>query len=432
VAAFTKDGGRAFDAEARPGQTLNASAVVKAVVADKADGVFLATNDINAGAGAPRRAATVPPYAAPRAPAGSRPSPSRMFPLPLPTPPTDVIQALRKLPTPVQIFLGDSLMDATLAARAGPAAVAGVRGSDVAFGSPEFISAFGKFTAGTGIEYTPKAARAYDATTALLTAFAAAAPPKGGPEILEQLQKVRFQGVSGPVAFDEAGDLEVAPGAQLYDVIEFDKRGAVVKSAAAPAAAAAGAGAGAAPAAGAAGVPAAAGAAAAPVVAAPVVTAPAAAAAVPPATAAAPGAAAALPAAAAATAPAGAALPAAAAGAAAPAALPAAGGMAMPKAAPKAPPAAAAPASDAAAAEVPQPLLPSAVPKAAPQVALTAAAPPAAAPAAAAAAAEAPRPLLPSAVPKPLVPSAGAPADAGGVPPAGATVSAPAGRRRLW
>ena len=46
VAAFTKHGGKVFDAEAAPGTALDPTAVVGAVKAYKADGVFLATNNI--------------------------------------------------------------------------------------------------------------------------------------------------------------------------------------------------------------------------------------------------------------------------------------------------------------------------------------------------------------------------------------------------
>jgi S-DNA-T family DNA segregation ATPase FtsK/SpoIIIE len=140
---------------------------------------------------------------------------------------------LRKLPGPLQIFVGDALMDPALAARAGgPAAVAGVRGSDVSDGSPEFAGAFQAYAKSRGIRYTPKAARAYDAAAALLEAYRLAAEPKGGPEILEALARVRFEGKSGPVAFDDNGDLVVARGAKLYDVVEFGPAGSVAKAAA--------------------------------------------------------------------------------------------------------------------------------------------------------------------------------------------------------
>lgn len=53
-------------------------------------------------------------------------------------------------------------------------------------------------TAGTG--------QAYDAVTALLKAYAAAPTPKSGAAVAQLIPKQRFQGVTGPVAFDEFGD----------------------------------------------------------------------------------------------------------------------------------------------------------------------------------------------------------------------------------
>jgi ABC-type branched-subunit amino acid transport system substrate-binding protein len=54
-------------------------------------------------------------------------------------------------------------------------------------------------TAGTG--------QAYDAVTALLMAYAAAPAPKKGADVAQLVPKQRFQGVTGPVEFDEVGDL---------------------------------------------------------------------------------------------------------------------------------------------------------------------------------------------------------------------------------
>lgn len=54
-------------------------------------------------------------------------------------------------------------------------------------------------TAGTG--------QAYDAVTSLLKAYAAAPAPKRGAYVAQLIPKQRFQGVTGPVEFDEAGDL---------------------------------------------------------------------------------------------------------------------------------------------------------------------------------------------------------------------------------
>ena len=125
----------------------------------------------------------------------------------------------------VKIFGGDSINDPAMPARAGAAAIAGVQASDVSFGSPEFVAAFKEFTKGK-IPYSSKAAHAYDAAWALMEAYRRAAEPKDGPQILAELASVKFQGKSGPIAFDEFGDLKFDP-ATSYVVTEFDKTGNV-------------------------------------------------------------------------------------------------------------------------------------------------------------------------------------------------------------
>lgn len=127
--------------------------------------------------------------------------------------------------TGVKVFGGDSLMDAAVAAAAGPAAALGVRGTDTAFGSASFVAAFKEFTGGK-VAYNSKAAAAYDAVIALLDAYRRAAPPKEGPQILAALQDVRFLGKTGPVSFDEFGDRLFVP-TESYDVGEFDRTGNV-------------------------------------------------------------------------------------------------------------------------------------------------------------------------------------------------------------
>jgi branched-chain amino acid transport system substrate-binding protein len=124
----------------------------------------------------------------------------------------------------VKIFGGDSMMDASVAKAAGLGAALGVRGSDVSFGSPDFVAAFKDFTAGKGIEYNAKAAHAYDAAVALMEAWRRSPQTKEGAAILAELGNVRFQGKAGPVAFDEYGDLKYDP-ASTYNVLEFDKSG---------------------------------------------------------------------------------------------------------------------------------------------------------------------------------------------------------------
>jgi branched-chain amino acid transport system substrate-binding protein len=162
-------------------------------------------------------------------------APSRPFgpqtrpPAFLPWPPTaralsDLLKAVRAARKNIRIFGGDSLMDAQVAKAAGAANALGVRGSDVSFGSPEFVEAFNEFTKGKGIEYNAKAAHAYDAAVALMEAYRRAPQTKEGPAILAELANVRFQGKSGPIAFDEYGDLKYDP-VSSYNVLEFDKAG---------------------------------------------------------------------------------------------------------------------------------------------------------------------------------------------------------------
>ncbi|KIZ04521.1 hypothetical protein MNEG_3430 [Monoraphidium neglectum] len=194
IAAFTRDGGKAFNVEV-PAQApnKNASDIVDAVRARSANGVFIATNDLAWGA--------------------------------------DIIKALRTAQPPlsaVTIFGGDSLMDATVPLRIGAALAKGVRGSDVTFGSPAFVAAFKTYTAGKNISYVPKASHAYDAAEALIEAYRRAEAPKDGKAILAQLADVRFKGVSGPIAFNEFGDLKYDPkGPRLYTVTEFGADGSI-------------------------------------------------------------------------------------------------------------------------------------------------------------------------------------------------------------
>jgi ABC-type branched-subunit amino acid transport system substrate-binding protein len=115
-------------------------------------------------------------------------------------------------------------MDGTVPALIGAAAAAGVRGSEVSPGSPEFQAAFKEFTAGNNVSYVAKAAHAYDAAVALMEAFRLAKEPKAGPDIAAALSGVRFPGKSGPIAFDEAGDLEFDPrsnGTDYYTILEY-------------------------------------------------------------------------------------------------------------------------------------------------------------------------------------------------------------------
>jgi hypothetical protein len=62
------------------------------------------------------------------------------------------------------------------------------------------------FNKGRNTTFVGKAAAAYDATVALLDAYRRAAPPKLGPDVLKELFNVKFQGKSGLISFDDAGE----------------------------------------------------------------------------------------------------------------------------------------------------------------------------------------------------------------------------------
>lgn len=79
------------------------------------------------------------------------------------------------------------------------------------------------------ISYVAKAAHAYDAIWALFEAYRRAPDPKAGPQIMAQLAGVTFPGVSGPIAFDDYGDLAYDPRTS-YDVAEFKKDGSIAVS----------------------------------------------------------------------------------------------------------------------------------------------------------------------------------------------------------
>ena len=139
-----------------------------------------------------------------------------------------LVKAAKAAPRKLAIFLGDSGMDPTVAALAGPGVMEGVRGSDVAFGDPAFVAAFQDYAKAKGrnASYVAKAAHAYDATAALLEAYRRAPDPKGGAEVLAELAGVRLaKGKSGiPLVFDEAGDAAFEPRLS-YAVSEFDAAG---------------------------------------------------------------------------------------------------------------------------------------------------------------------------------------------------------------
>lgn len=187
IAAFTKEGGKAFPV-AVPLGSSDISGVLAEIQKQQPDGVFIASNQVLWGA--------------------------------------DLIKTLKSKKSNVKVFLGDSMMDPTVAEAAGKANAVGIRGTDVSFGTPAFVKAFNAHVAGKDINYVAKASHAYDAAQALLEAYRRAAEPKGGPQILAELPNVKFMGKAGPVAFDEYGDLKYDP-ATSYDISEFKADGSV-------------------------------------------------------------------------------------------------------------------------------------------------------------------------------------------------------------
>lgn len=120
------------------------------------------------------------------------------------------------------------VLDPVAARVAGAAAMAGVRGSDLAFGDPAFVADFIR-GAPPNASYASSAARAYDAVEALLEAYKRAGPsPKAGPALRASLAAVRIaKGKAGtPVVFDEYGDAPYDPE-RSYSVAEFDDKGQV-------------------------------------------------------------------------------------------------------------------------------------------------------------------------------------------------------------
>lgn len=65
------------------------------------------------------------------------------------------MKAVRAQYPKVVVFGGDAVMDPSVAAIAGDAAT-GVQGTDVSFGSPEFVAAWRRYTARRNISYLAK------------------------------------------------------------------------------------------------------------------------------------------------------------------------------------------------------------------------------------------------------------------------------------
>lgn len=95
------------------------------------------------------------------------------------------------------IFAGDALSDymlyEQLAGR--PSLINTFTSTSVSPGSREFVQAYSSFTGSDpSTNYQAFAAHAYDAVTALLRAYQAAAAPKDGAAVKAQLDKLDFQG----------------------------------------------------------------------------------------------------------------------------------------------------------------------------------------------------------------------------------------------
>ena len=118
------------------------------------------------------------------------------------------------------------VLDPVAARVAGAAAMAGVRGSDLAFGDPAFVADVTRRF--PNASYVSSAAHAYDAVEALLEAYKRAPEPKAGPALRAALAGVKIaKGKAGvPVVFDEYGDAPYDPE-RSYSVAEFDDKGQI-------------------------------------------------------------------------------------------------------------------------------------------------------------------------------------------------------------
>jgi ABC-type branched-subunit amino acid transport system substrate-binding protein len=76
-----------------------------------------------------------------------------------------------------------------------PSLISSLTSTSVSPGSREFVQAFSNFTrSDPSTSYQAYAAHAYDAVAALLRAYKAAAAPKDGTAVKEQLNKTDFKG----------------------------------------------------------------------------------------------------------------------------------------------------------------------------------------------------------------------------------------------
>eukprot|EP00775_Hariotina_reticulata_P012158 gene12158-12296_t len=90
--------------------------------------------------------------------------------------------------------------------------------TELSRGPPSFEALYTNYT--KGAPFYNSAALAYDATRALLAAYLAAPAPKDGRSVIQQLGNVTFDGLTGPVAFDQYGDR--VPNRQTYRYRTFD------------------------------------------------------------------------------------------------------------------------------------------------------------------------------------------------------------------
>lgn len=187
IAGFTKDGGNVpvvYTFKATQGKPKDAVAKIKAGLSQyKLDGVFISTNNLT--------------FAA-----------------------DFLVEAKAARLDNLKYFGGDAIADYTLILnlKGRPSVLPNLTVTSVAPGSPEFVARFKKFTNQSA--YSAFAAHAYDAMDALLRAYKAAAPPKNGTMIIQQLGKQKFAGVGGQVEFDQYGD--AVPDNKTYAYLNWN------------------------------------------------------------------------------------------------------------------------------------------------------------------------------------------------------------------
>eukprot|EP00775_Hariotina_reticulata_P002011 gene2011-2333_t len=118
----------------------------------------------------------------------------------------DFLVGAQKEGLKLNIYGGDALADPTLYARVGGrnSAISQLAAITVAPGNASFIAKFKEFT---DAQHQVWAAHAYDAMVAYLKAYKAA-PIKDAPAIAGQLSKLKFEGASGTIEFDQNNDVK--------------------------------------------------------------------------------------------------------------------------------------------------------------------------------------------------------------------------------